>query len=65
MFERERLYSDITSILGGETETETKAPPPGVYISPALGAVLSALFILLLVWVGADIYQAVHALTHR
>lgn len=55
MFEKERLYKDISSIIGEEKEIR------GIYLSPATGLILSVVFVILLAWVGADIYQAVHA----
>lgn len=60
MHERERLYRDLATILGGETEEKEKEPP-GIYISPIAGFVLFVFFTALLVWVGADLFHAVHA----
>ncbi len=58
MLDRERLYRELESALGGEQE---QVKPPGIYLPAPTALVWIIVFIFMLAWVGADIYDAVHA----
>lgn len=59
MLDRERLYKDLASVLGGEEQEQVR--PQGIFLPATTALVWVIAIIFMLAWIGADIFDAVHA----
>ncbi len=62
MLDKERLYQDLEEILGREQQQQK---PNGIYISSPSAFVWAVVFIFMLLWIGVDLFDAVHANPQR
>lgn len=59
MFDKEKFRKDLIDAIEPRTAANTPTAPDG-----SLKIIFAALFIVLLGWVAADIWAAVHAITN-
>lgn len=57
MLDKERLYRDLNEILGEQEQHR----PSGIYLSNPSAFVWAVVFIFMLIWIGADLFDAAHA----
>lgn len=56
MLDKERLYKELHGVLGDQQNQQQ-----GVYIPASTALIWFVVFVFMLVWIGVDLFDAVHA----